>query len=74
MVLAAIRETGVDARDTIVVGDTIYDIAMARAAGATPVGVTWGYHGKTALADAGAAAVIDGYPALVPTLERIWAA
>lgn len=74
MVLAAMRETGVDAKDTIVVGDTIYDIAMARAAGATPVGVTWGYHPKAALAEAGAAVVIDRYPALLPTLERIWAA
>ena len=34
MVLAAMREAGVEARDTVVVGDTVYDIAMARAAGA----------------------------------------
>jgi phosphoglycolate phosphatase len=37
MVTAAMREAGVAARDTVVVGDTVYDIAMARAAGATAV-------------------------------------
>ena len=45
--------------DTVVVGDTVYDIAMARAAGAAAIGVTWGYHPGAALAEAGAFAVID---------------
>ena len=44
MVLGAMREAGVGAADTIVVGDTVYDIAMARAAGAAGLGVAWGYH------------------------------
>src|SRR5436305_822900 len=44
MVVDAMREAGVEAADTVVVGDTIYDIAMARAAGAAAIGVTWGYH------------------------------
>jgi phosphoglycolate phosphatase len=73
MVLAAMREAGVEAEDTIVVGDTVYDIAMARAAGAAGVGVTWGYHPGAALADAGALAVIDRFANLGPTLDRIWA-
>lgn len=73
MVLAAMREAGVDANNTIVVGDTVYDIAMARAAGAAGVGVTWGYQPGAALAEAGAVAVIDQFANLVPTLDRIWA-
>ena len=73
MVLAAMRDTGVDAKNTIVVGDTVYDIAMARAAGASGVGVTWGYHPRAALEGAGAVAVIDRFANLVPALERIWA-
>ena len=72
MVIAAMREAGVAADDTVVVGDTVYDIAMARAAGATAVGVTWGYHKRAALNDAGAFAVIDGFPILIPTLDRLW--
>jgi phosphoglycolate phosphatase len=73
MLLAAMREAGAEAEDTIVVGDTVYDIAMARAAGAAGVGVTWGYHPGAALKDAGALAVIDRFANLVPTLDSIWA-
>src|SRR2546423_9731293 len=72
MVIHAMRDAGVDAANTIVVGDTVYDIAMARAAGASAVGVTWGYHRAAALTGAGAVAVIDEFPNLVPTLEEKW--
>ena len=44
MVLAAMREAGVEPADTVVVGDTRYDIEMALAAGTVPLGVAWGYH------------------------------
>jgi phosphoglycolate phosphatase len=66
-------EAGAEPENTIVVGDTVYDIAMARAAGATGVGVTWGYHPGAALKEAGALAVIDRFANLVPTLDSIWA-
>ena len=36
--------TGVAAAATMVVGDTTFDVLMARAAGAVPVGVSWGNH------------------------------
>lgn len=72
MVVDAMSEAGVEPADTVVVGDTVYDVAMARAAGASAVGVTWGYHPGTALSEAGAAAVIDSFPALLPTLDSIW--
>jgi len=73
MVLGAMREEGVAPADTIVVGDTVYDIAMARAAGAGGLGVTWGYHPAAALSEAGALVVIDNFPTLLPALDRIWA-
>jgi phosphoglycolate phosphatase len=73
MVLAAMREARAAADDTIVVGDTVYDIAMASAAGAAGIGVTWGYHPPAALENAGALAVIDHFANLVPALDRIWA-
>jgi phosphoglycolate phosphatase len=72
MVIGAMRDAGVEASNTIVVGDTVYDIAMARAAGAAALGVTWGYHPADSLAQAGAVAVIDDFRTLVPTLEKIW--
>ena len=38
------RDAGATPQNTVVVGDTVYDIAMAHAAGAAAIGVTWGYH------------------------------
>jgi phosphoglycolate phosphatase len=72
MVLAAMREAGATPDNTIVVGDTAYDMAMARAAGARAIGVTWGYHAQAMLHDAGASTVIADFAALVPALDRMW--
>ena len=73
MVLAAMRETGVAAEDTVVVGDTVFDLEMARAAGARAIGVGWGYHPVSALRAAGADAMIAAFAELLPTLDRVWA-
>lgn len=57
MVLRALAETGVEVCDTVVIGDTSYDMTMARRAGAAALGVAWGYHDAAELTAAGAAAV-----------------
>ena len=54
MILQAMAETGLDPSGTVMVGDTTFDMAMARAAGADAVGVAWGYHPVAALREAGA--------------------
>ena len=72
MVLAAMRETGVPAEDTVLIGDTVYDITMARAAGATGIGVAWGYHPVGDLHKAGAHTVLDTFEALDPALAVLW--
>jgi phosphoglycolate phosphatase len=54
MIEAALAETGADAARSMMIGDTSYDMAMARAAGVTAVGVSWGYHGADELCAAGA--------------------
>jgi phosphoglycolate phosphatase len=72
MALAAMRATGVAARDTVVVGDTVFDVEMARAAGARAIGVAWGYHPVPALRDAGADAIVGDFAELVGALERLW--
>jgi phosphoglycolate phosphatase len=74
MVLAAMRETGAEPDDTIVIGDTAFDMTMARAAGARGIAVGWGYHPRTSLVEAGAHAVIDDFSQLLPALEAMWAA
>ncbi len=72
MVLAALAEAGVRAADAVIVGDTTYDMDMGRAGGIAAIGVGWGYHPAEALHAAGAWAVVDGFPALLPELERFW--
>jgi phosphoglycolate phosphatase len=72
MVLAAMRETGAAPRDTVVVGDTVFDLEMARAAGARTIGVAWGYHPAAALRKAGADAMIEAFAELLPALDRLW--
>jgi phosphoglycolate phosphatase len=54
MLEQAMAETGSRPDETILVGDTTYDVAMAVAAGVRPVGVAWGYHPEDALRHAGA--------------------
>ncbi|MDM9623498.1 HAD-IA family hydrolase [Rhizobium sp. S96] len=54
MVAECCSETGMNAADTIVIGDAIYDMQMAKAAGATAVGVSWGYASVDDLVAAGA--------------------
>lgn len=54
MVEAALAETGADPDLSIMVGDTSYDMAMAKAAGVTAIGAAWGYHDAAELRAAGA--------------------
>ncbi|KQR80867.1 HAD-IA family hydrolase [Sphingomonas sp. Leaf343] len=54
MLIAAMDEAGVPAQDSAMIGDTSFDMAMARAAGCRAIGVAWGYHGVADLAAAGA--------------------
>jgi len=57
MLRAAIEEAGATAAATVMIGDTSFDMAMARSAGVRAVGVAWGYHAPAELTDAGADAV-----------------
>ena len=57
MLEAALVECGAAPADAVMIGDTSFDIEMAKAAGATPIGVAWGYHEPDELLRAGAVAV-----------------
>jgi len=54
MLRAAMAEAGAEPHRTLMVGDTTYDIGMARDAGARAIGVGWGYHPVAELEAAGA--------------------
>jgi phosphoglycolate phosphatase len=72
MLMAALEETGVDAVNAVIVGDTSYDIEMGRAAGMIAIGVDWGYHEVDTLHKAGAHAVISHFDELTAALDEIW--
>jgi phosphoglycolate phosphatase len=59
MVEQAITDAGASPRTTIVVGDTSFDMAMARSAGAAAIGAGWGYHSREELIEAGAIGVAE---------------
>ncbi len=64
MLERAMAETGTQARHVVMIGDTVYDIEMARNAGVAALGVAWGCHGADELRAAGAVAVIDDFAVL----------
>ena len=47
------------------VGDTSYDMAMARAAGVGAIGVAWGYHPAASLVAAGATTILERFEDLL---------
>lgn len=59
MLRQAMEEAGAKPAMTVMVGDTTYDMMMARDAGAAAVGVAWGYHPPGALFGAGAVTVAE---------------
>ncbi|MDH5188364.1 MAG: HAD-IA family hydrolase [Rhodospirillaceae bacterium] len=65
MMLRAMAETGVEAQNTIMIGDTTYDMEMAISAKTSAVGVGWGYHEKDELLEAGAIGVADNTDDLI---------
>lgn len=71
MVIAAMQEAGVEPEQALMIGDTSYDMLMAREAGATAIGVSWGYHPAAHLRDAGAAHLVDDYTQLRNLIEHL---
>lgn len=57
MVFQAMAETGAETGGTVVIGDTMFDMEMAKAAGVPAIGVDWGYHEPDELREAGAAEI-----------------
>lgn len=72
MVLTALSETGVEAANAVILGDTSYDMEMGQAGGVHTLGVGWGYHDPSVLREAGASRVLDSYDEVVPALDEIW--
>lgn len=68
MVYQALADAGVEAGQAVVIGDTVYDIHMGRAAGTRTIGVNWGYHPVDELRAAGADAIAESMDELAALL------
>ncbi|EYD73446.1 HAD-IA family hydrolase [Limimaricola hongkongensis] len=68
MIRAALDETGVARARAVMVGDTRFDVEMARAAGIASIGVGWGYQPAAGLS---ADRIIHDWAGLAPALDEL---
>ncbi|WP_224813610.1 HAD-IA family hydrolase [Hasllibacter sp. MH4015] len=71
MIARALAETGRSAENTILIGDSRYDMRMAEAAGIRAVGVSWGYNPPVELVREGAVAIARDFDDLVAIVARV---
>ena len=63
-----LAELGVEASAAAYVGDSEVDVALARNAGLPLIAVSWGFRGREALEEAGAALVVDDAATLLENM------
>ena len=68
MLRNAMAFAGADPADTVMIGDTSFDMRMAANAGVRGLGVVWGYHPREELVASGAHAIADTYTHLAELL------
>jgi len=71
MIHAALDNTGCRPDHVVMVGDTTFDIQMARAARVGAIGVAWGNHPADALHRAGAHVVLDHFEGLREAVDTL---
>jgi phosphoglycolate phosphatase len=71
MLWQAMADAGAAPETTAMIGDTSYDMAMAKAAGVRAIGVAWGYHSPEILREAGADAVATHASELIALIEAM---
>ncbi|MEM8536789.1 MAG: HAD-IA family hydrolase [Pseudomonadota bacterium] len=68
MIHTALADTGVATDRAVMIGDTTFDMDMARAAGVRTIGVSWGYHdAQTLCADV----MLDDFAALPAAINAL---
>jgi phosphoglycolate phosphatase len=72
MIETALAEAGAAPELSLMIGDTSYDMAMAKAAGVTAVGAAWGYHDRQELLAAGAD-YVAAHPSEIADLMKAFA-
>jgi phosphoglycolate phosphatase len=71
MLQDAMADVGAAPSETVLIGDTVYDITMARRAGAPGLGVAWGNHPPDELRDAGAHRILERFVDLPTVLQEL---
>jgi phosphoglycolate phosphatase len=71
MLIKATTAVGVGSQDTVMVGDTEFDVLMGKAAGAKTIGVGWGYQQSAVLEAAGADLIVDKFENLKGGVLRL---
>ncbi|QJU58627.1 HAD-IA family hydrolase [Sphingomonas sp. AP4-R1] len=71
MLWQAMADAGSGPGTTAMIGDTSYDMEMAKAAGCRAIGVAWGYHSADMLREAGADAVATHASELIALIEAM---
>jgi phosphoglycolate phosphatase len=71
MIETAMDRAGIGRQATVMIGDTVHDMRMARAAGVRALGVAWGYHEVAELHDAGAHLVINSFDNLDNAIDSL---
>jgi phosphoglycolate phosphatase len=71
MIETAMAKAGVDRPHTAMIGDTVHDMRMAKAAKVKAIGVAWGYHEIAELREEGADIVIDRFDQLDGALDQL---
>lgn len=70
MALKAMDAVGAEPEDTVVIGDTSYDVVMAKDARAHSIGVSWGADPGTHLVSLGARSYVDTADQLIEEIEK----
>lgn len=70
MLHAALLDSGCDAANAVMIGDTSFDMEMGKAAGLRTIGVTWGYHSADQLIAADT--LIHEFAQLPAVLDKLW--
>ena len=71
MLEAALLEAGAAHAQAVMIGDTTFDMMMARSIGVAAIGVGWGYHGTNELLTSGAARVVATAADLAAALKEM---
>lgn len=64
LILRAMAAMETAQEETVMIGDTSFDMIMARRAGVRAIGVSWGYHPAEHLAEAGADRIVGSFTEL----------